>query len=219
MNRATKTIAATMGILLGVSGLDHGFFEVLQGSTPTGGLFIQAIGPQHQWWKYGGEEAFTIVPNFLITGILVILIGIAMIVWSVRWLHRANGLRGFSILAVLLFLLGGGIAAPVVFFPAGLAVASRINKPLTWWRRILPAGLRRVLAKIWPYTLAAQVISFAIGLAIAIFGWVPGVSDPEQILAICWAFVFGGGLGLFLVSAVAGFAADIEVMVASEKES
>ena len=51
-------------------------------------------------------------------------------------------------------------------------------------------------------------VSFLIGLEIAIWGFVPGMHDFEQILAICWAFVFGGGLGGLLVSVVAGFARD-----------
>ncbi len=29
MNRATKTIVSTIGVILGISGLDHGIFEIL----------------------------------------------------------------------------------------------------------------------------------------------------------------------------------------------
>ena len=53
-------------------------------------------------------------------------------------------------------------------------------------------------------------VSFLIGLEIAIWGFVPGVHDPERLLTICWAFVFGGGLGGLLVSIVAGFARDVD---------
>ena len=66
MNRATKTIVSTIGIILGLSGIDHGIFEILQGNQPTNGLLIQAIGPAQKMWEYGGEEAFTIIPNFFI---------------------------------------------------------------------------------------------------------------------------------------------------------
>ena len=119
--------------------MNHGFFEVLQGNTPTEGMLIQAIGEAHQMWRYGGEEAFTIVPNFLVTGILAMLVGLAVIVWSLGFVHL-------------------------------------------------------------------------IGLFIAITGFVPGVSrnNPELILGICWAFVFGGGLGLMVFTFVAGFAHDIQ---------
>jgi hypothetical protein len=51
-----------------------------------------------------------------------------------------------------------------------------------------------------------------IGLYIAITGHIPGASglNADTILAIDLSFVFLGGLGMFLVSFVSGFAADIE---------
>jgi hypothetical protein len=112
----------------------------------------------------------------------------------------------------MLLLFGGGVGAPVLIYPAAGIAATRINKPLTWWRKIIPERLRPVLAKLWPYTLAIGVISMMIGLYIAITGHVPGLSggDADKILAIDLGFVFGGGLGMFLISFVCGFAADIE---------
>ena len=163
-------------------------------------------------WEYGGEEAFTIVPNFLITGILAVLVGIALIIWSVGFVDRKQGPLVLFLLNVLLFLFGGGIAAPIVIYPLAGITATQINNPLNRWRKALPEKVRPALAKIWPYTLTIGFISFLIGLTIAITGYVPGVdaNDPERILAICWAFVFGGGWGMFLVSIVCGFAADIQ---------
>ena len=56
MNRATKSIVSTFGILIGIGGLEHGFFESLHGNVPTTGLFIQAIGPANRMWLNGTEE-------------------------------------------------------------------------------------------------------------------------------------------------------------------
>jgi hypothetical protein len=211
MNRATRTIVATIGVILGISGMNHGFFEVLQGNTPTEGLIIQAIGNAHQMWYYGTEEAFTIIPNFLVTGILAMTVGLAVIIWSVGFVDRKRGSAVFGLLFILLFLVGGGIAQVVFFIPTW-AVATRINKPLTWWRKVLPERVRWVLTKLWPYTLTIATLSFLIGLFIAITGFVPGVnkSNPERILAICWSFIFGGGLGMMLLTFVTGFAHDIQ---------
>jgi hypothetical protein len=208
MNHATKIIVSTIGVILAIAGLDHGFFETLQGSNPTSGLIIKAISPEMKLW--GTEEAFTIVPNYLVTGLLAILISLAIIVWSVRFIHTHHGATVFGLLFILLFLFGGGIAAQIMFVPVTWAVAAHINKPLDWWRKVLPEGLRRGLAKIWPVTLTLGSISFLIGLFIAITGYVPGESDSERILSICWAFVFGGGLGMFLLTFVAGFAYDLQ---------
>jgi len=195
-----------------LSGIDHGIFEISQGNARTNGLLIQAIGPAHKMWEYGGEEAFTVIPNFLVTGVLAMLVGIALIVWSVGYVHQKRGPLVLFLLNGLLFLFGGGIAAPIVIYPLAGIAASRINKPLNWWRKVLPDKVRSVLAKMWPYTLTIGTISFFIGLYIAITGHVPGanINDAERILSICWTFIFGGGWGLFLLSIICGFADDIQ---------
>jgi vacuolar-type H+-ATPase subunit I/STV1 len=53
MNKATKIIVATLGVIFGISGISHGLFETFQGNTPTGGLFISAIGEAYKMWPYG----------------------------------------------------------------------------------------------------------------------------------------------------------------------
>jgi hypothetical protein len=211
MNRATKIIVSTFGALIGISAINHGFFETLQGNIPTTGLIIQAIGDAQQMWLFGTEEAFTIVPNFLITGILAMIVGLAVTIWSVRFIHRKDGPLVFVILCILSFLVGGGVAQ-ILLFTLAWAFATRIHAPLTWWRKILPETIRHELAKLWSIALVIASVSFLIGLEIAIFGYVPGVSkdNPELILKICWSFVFGGGLVMFLVAFVAGFAYDIQ---------
>ena len=70
MNRATRIIDAAIGVMLGIAGMNQGFFETLQGNTPTNDLIIQAIGDAQQMWLFGTDKAFTIIPNFLLTGIL-----------------------------------------------------------------------------------------------------------------------------------------------------
>ena len=141
MNRATRIIVATLGVALGIAGMNHGFFEILQGNTPASGLIIQAIGEEHRMWLHGSEEAFTIIPNYLLTGILAMLAGLAVIIWSVGYIHTKHGPTIFILLFVLLFLVGGGIGQIVFFIPTWLA-STRINKPLTWWRKVLPEKAR-----------------------------------------------------------------------------
>ncbi|MDX9864960.1 MAG: hypothetical protein RBT34_09165 [Anaerolineaceae bacterium] len=218
MNRSTRIIIAVIGIMLAIAGISHGFFEVLQGNTPTGGIGINAIGPDHIQWEWGGEGALTLVPNFLLTGLLAITVSIAIAVWSVGFVHKKGGATVFILLFVALFLVGGGVAQLVFFLPAW-GVASRINKPLTWWRKVLPARIRPALGKIWPVTLSISVISFLIGLYIAITGRVPGfnnITDADTVLAICWSFIFGGGWAMNLLTYVSGFADDIERRIQQE---
>jgi len=208
MNRATRIIVATIGVMLGIAGMDHGFFETLQGNTPTNGLIIQAIGDSQQMWLYGTEEAFTIIPNFLLTGILAIIFSIAIIIGSVGFVHKKHGPTAFILLFVLLFLTGGGIGQIVFFIPTWLA-STRINSPLAWWRKVLPEKIRRFLAKLWPFSLSAVLICFLIALEIAIFGFVPGIENPETALAISWSLLFAAWI-LLLFSFLSGFAYDIQ---------
>lgn len=56
--------------------------------------------------------------------------------------------------------------------------------------------------------LAHISLLFLIALEIAIFGFVPGVNEPEFILGLCWSCLFAG-LGVLLFTFVAGFAHDI----------
>ncbi len=194
--------------MLALAGIDHGLFETLQGNTPTGGLIIQAIGAGNRMWLHGTEEAFTIIPNFLVTGILAITVSLAIMIWSLGFVQKKHGSSIFILLCVLLFLVGGGVGQIVFFVPIWL-VSTRINKPLAWWRKVLPENVRQVLAKLWPTSLIAGLICFLIALELAVFGFAPGLSDPDLILHVCWSFLFVA-FGLFLFTFVAGFAHDIQ---------
>ena len=208
MNHATRVTVATLGVIFGLSGMTHGFFETLQVNTPTDGLFIAAIGEAHRFWAHGSEYAFTLIPSFLVTGLLAMAVGLAVIIWSVGFVHRKHGSLILLLLFILLFLVGGGVAQ-VLFFILICAAATRINSSLTWWRRVLPEGVRRVLARLWPWSLTVGSLLMLITLAIAIFGFVPGVNDPDQVLAIMLSSL-GAGLGVILLTFVAGFSHDIE---------
>jgi peptidoglycan/LPS O-acetylase OafA/YrhL len=186
----TKAVAAALGVCVGVSGLDHGSFEVLQGNTPTPGLIVQAIGPAERMWIYGTEEALTLVPNFLLTGLLAMLVGLLTIVWSVRYIDRPNGSRVLLLLGGLLLLVGGGIGM-LVFLLAAWLVARRIHRPLTWLPSRLPATVGRALSRSWPAFVVAGLALYAFALEVAIVGLIPGASDPDQALAICWLALLG----------------------------
>lgn len=207
MNQATRNIVATVGVMLGIAGMNHGLFETLQGNNPINGLIIQAIGDAQRMWTYGTEEAFTIIPNFLLTGMVTIVVSITIMIWSVGFVQKKYGPTVFILLFLLLFLTGGGIGQVVFFIPTWLA-STRINKPLNSWRRVLPEKIRLPLSRIWPYSLSLVVMCFLIALEIAIFGFVPGVSDPDTALAICWIFLLIAWI-LLLCSFVSGFADDI----------
>jgi hypothetical protein len=207
MNRATRTIVATLGTIFGISGMSHGFFEILQGNIPTGSLFISAIGEAQRMWPHGNEFAFTLVPNFLITGIAAMLVGLAIVVWSLCFVHKKNGPTILLALFVLLLLLGGGVAQ-VLFFPWIWLVSTRINKPLMWWRKVLPGKVQVLLGKVWLWCLTISSALLLFALAIAVTGFVPAVKDPDtalSVMLICLV-IYAAALPLTFIS---GFAHDI----------
>lgn len=208
INHATRVIAATLGVIFGISGLGHGLFEALQGYTPTGGLMIHAIGEANRFWAYGNEPAFTIIPNFLIAGIAAMMVSLAIIIWSVGFLHKKHGSLIYLSLFILSFLVGAGIGQ-VIFFTITWAFSTRIHKPLTGWRKVLPAGMRRVLAKPWMVLLMISSVLILFALEIAIFGFVPGVADPDTI-TLAMLSSLGAGLTFLLFAFISGFAHDIE---------
>lgn len=208
MNRATKLNVGILGTIFGISGMNHGFFEVLQGNTPTPNLFIFAIGEVQKMWIHGNEPALTLIPNFQITGIVAIVIGLAIVVWSLGFVHRKHGSLILFSLFVLLLLLGGGIAQ-ILFFPWICLVASRINKPLAWWRKVLPKESLNTLSKLWQGCLTVSGVLLVIALILATTGFFPLVTDPETVLSIMLVC-----LGLEVIALpltfITGFAYDIK---------
>jgi hypothetical protein len=208
-NQKTKTTASTIGVLLGIAGLvNHGIFEVFQGNTPTNGLFIEAIGEANRFWLHGNETAFTIIPNFLVTGVGVILVSLAVILWSVKFIQIKHGATVFLLLLLLLTLVGGGIGHIVLFLPTW-AYATRINKSLDWWKKRIPEQNRKKLSKLWIYGLLATSISWLILLELGIFGYLPGQTNPETILNIIYGVLLSTAI-LTSLTFIFGFAADIE---------
>jgi hypothetical protein len=207
---ATRVIATTIGVVLGLSGINHGFFEFLQGDTPTNGLVIQAIGEAQRFWELGTEEAFTILPNFLVSGILSMLVGLTIVIWSLWFIQTKHGRTVFLGLFILLFLVGGGIGQIALFIPAW-AFATRMDKPLTWWKEVLPRSLWPFLSKLWVITLVLSSIAILIGLEIAIFGYFPGLTNPEAIQNTAMIFVLVSAL-LNIITFIAGFGHELRRM-------
>ena len=150
MRKATKTVASWLGIVAGIAGLEHGYFEVLQGSTKPVSLVFPSWGPPcdpEQIW-HACEPAMSILPNFLITGILAMLLSVAVVIWSAGFVQRKHGGLVLILLSIALLLFGGGFFPPVITLVGGLA-GIKINKPLS--RQ--PGSITRFAAKLWPWPL------------------------------------------------------------------
>jgi hypothetical protein len=214
---ATRIIATTIGVLFGLfSGVNHGFFEVLQGNKPTGGFHIYAIGEAQRFWPLAGEDAFTLIPNFLITGIASMVVGVAIMIWSIWFLPTRHGRTVFLGLFILSFLVGGGIGQVFFFIPAW-AFATRMGKPLIWWRKVLPRSTWPFLSRLWIVTLLLAIAFALIGTEMAVFGRFPGLTDPETIENTALLFVFSAAI-LCVVSFIAGFGHELQRMDQNNRE-
>ena len=207
LNKATRANVAVLGVVFGLSGMSHGFFEALQGNKPTGGMFIAAIGEAHRMWPHGSEPAFTLIPNFLISGIAAMLVGLLIIIWSLGFVHRKNGPTILLLLFLLLLLVGGGVAQ-ILFFPWIWFVATLINQPLAWWRKTLPGGLQATLGKLWPGTLVVSSGLMLFALAIAVTGYVPGMADPDAVVTVM-LICLASEVVMFPLTFISGFARDL----------
>lgn len=208
-NETTRVTTAVLAVTFAVAGFHHGFFEALQGSRPTDGWIIQAVGPEHRLWPHGTEEAFTLIPDFLWTGMAAMAVSVGLAVWAVGYLEPRRGARTFLGIMIALTLVGGGLGHIAYFVPAW-AWATRMDKPLTRWRRLLgPERLRRGLARAWLPLVAGASALFLVGLEISVFGVVPGLSDPDAILAVCWLALLAS-LVLLNLAYPAAFARDLE---------
>jgi hypothetical protein len=145
-------VASLLGVFAGIGGPEHGIFEIMRGSTRPDGIVIASMGPPcdpAQVW-HACEPAMTVIPNFLVTGILATIVGIITIVWAAAFVHRRRGGLVLMVLSTALLLVGGGLFPPLIGIVAG-AVGTRINAPQT--RQ--PTRLSRFLAALWPWPLVA----------------------------------------------------------------
>ena len=143
---ATRVVASTIGVFSGLAGIVHGFFEMLQGNVTPSSIVINAIGPAQRLWPEATLHAFTIVPNFLVTGILAMIVGLFIVIWAGAFIDKKNGTRVLLLLSIILLLTGGGFGPAFMAIIAAL-VATQINKPLSWWRTHLPNNLQNILVK------------------------------------------------------------------------
>jgi hypothetical protein len=188
-------------VLAGLLGMEHGFFETLQGNLTPPSVVISAMGPPCQAnrvWN-GCEPAMTIIPSFFVTGVLAIIVGVIVLAWAAAFVQRRNGGSVLMLLSITLFAVGGGFASAQVGIIAGVA-GVWIGAPFTWSRAHLPVNSPRFLASLWPWSLIAYVVWFP-------GEWILGYFFNTYLLNLGLVSLFFD-LGLGLLAVMTGFAHD-----------
>ena len=62
----------------------------------------------------------TLIPNFLITGILAVVVSLVVMAWAAMFVQRKNGGLTLMLLSILLLLVGGGFIPPLFGVIAGV---------------------------------------------------------------------------------------------------
>jgi hypothetical protein len=204
---AVRVTALSFGVYAGLLGMEHGFLETLQGNVATKGLKIMAAGRFELPFPFGHEPAMTLIPNFLVTGVAALFVGLAVIVWSVAFVQKRRGAGILLLLSAILLLVGGGFG-PISLLIVACIAASRIDKQMVWWRKHLPIGLRRVLARLWVWSLVGALAyvpcEYILGQVLRL------KNDPRQVLDNLNLMLTYPMLVLFTVTLIAGFARVID---------
>lgn len=206
MRNATRVTVATFGALAGLAGIEHGVGEILQGNTAPDGITIVSWPDSALFRIVGGEPAMTIVPNFLLTGILAIVVSLIFLVWATLFVQRVHGGLVLILLSLVLLLVGGGFGPPLLGIILGVA-ATRIDAPFAWWRAHLSRGSQHFLSAVWPWSFVAAFIAWLFLFPGSILlDYFVGVNNPERTMV---TLIFSA-FGLLLVTIVTGFAHDLQ---------
>jgi len=205
MNKATRASVSTFGALAGLMGIEHGIGEVLQGSTAPAGIVISSWPGSELFQILNGEPAMTVVPNLLLAGVLAILFSLIFLSVTLLVPGKHSGLFLFLSSAAML-LAGGGFGPPLLGIVVA-AAASRVHAPFPWLRAHLPAGVGRLLIRLWPWFYAGSLISW-LGLfpGTILLDHFVGVRNPELVVG----GLFFSAFGLLLLTIVTGFARDAQ---------
>jgi hypothetical protein len=113
----TVAVVSVVGIFAGIGGGSHGPGEILQGNLAPSGIMIEA-------WPsltiLGGEPAMTLLPSFLVSGVLAIIFGLIVTIWAATCVQRRNGGLVLILLSIMMLLVGGGIIPPIFGIIAGI---------------------------------------------------------------------------------------------------
>lgn len=149
-----------------IIGIIHGIGEILQAGSRSNSNLIYAIhvaDPDQIW--HAGLPAFSLIPDFLISGIITVLISIAIIVFA-NLLIESNYFKFLPLFLVLLFLFGGGFVPPFIGIISSIYYIIVGKSSLNIEQ---PSFLRKLFAKLWIFLISFLILWFPSSW---IIGWI-----------------------------------------------
>lgn len=205
MNRATRASVSTFGAIAGLMGIEHGLGEVLQGNKAPAATVISSWPGSELFEILNGEPAMTVIPNLFVTGLLAILLSLIFLWVALRLPGKHSGLY-LLLLSAAMLLVGGGFGPPLLGFVVA-ATAGRLHAPFPWLRAHLPAGLGRLLSRLWPWLFAGSLISWlGVFPGTILLDHFVGVGNPELVVF----GLVGAAFGLLFLAIGTGFVRDAQ---------
>ena len=194
---AARGTTLIFGMLAGLGGLIHGIGEVLQGNVRPDGVLIDSWTQGPIATNMGGEPAMTIVPNLLATGILTILLAVAVMAGAALARNRSAGWM-LLLLSVSMLLVGGGFGPPIMGILASLAMIGS-GAPSDWWHRHASTRGGQLVGTLWPWVFGLTVLNgvfLVIGSLILVY--VFDLNNPELFVGSFFVSVLSLLLTLFV---------------------
>jgi hypothetical protein len=204
----TRLQVSTLGTFAGLAGIEHGIGEILQGSTAPAAIMFQSWPRSELLRVLNGEPAMSLIPSFLVSGILTLVLSLCFITWSILFVHRKHGGSIMMLLSAVLLFVGGGFGPPLLGIIAG-AAGTRINAPLSWWQARFSPAVRKVLSKASPWIFTACVIAWLCMIPGSILvGRLLSATEPANSTFVLYFML--AAFGLLPLAIIAGFARDME---------
>jgi hypothetical protein len=194
MKSPLRITTAFLGLYAGLIAIQHGIFEIMQGSRAPDGLMFNAIGPpcQPEMVWHACFPAMTLIPNLLVTGVAAVLMGTTLMLWALFFAQHRYGGWILAILSISLLLVGGGFV-PVFIGMVAAVTAGKLGSPV----RTGGAGWRLVSA-LWPWPLVLMALWLP-------GSWLLGHFFSAAMLAAAGLLFLVFDIGLPVLAAVSGF--------------
>ena len=158
MLSGVRLVVASFAVLCGVTGVMAGCFEISQGNIATDGFVITTIDPEHTLAGELTYFAVTVIPNMVLTGIASIIVSTIAVIWAIWFVQRRHGPLVLLGLFVAQTLVGGGWILDMAILTAILA--TRIGKPMSWWRKHLTGRTHTWLNRLFFPSLVCYAVIF-----------------------------------------------------------
>jgi len=169
---AAAITASTFGVL---GGLVHGIGEVLQGNARPDGIFISSWAQGPIALYLDGDPAITIIPNFLFTGMVTLVISVFTMLWAIAFMKNKTSGIVLLLLSLAGLFSGSGVGPPTIGILAGISgLGIGVSYPRSNVR--IESGLTNIFASSWPWIFGIAVangIFLVIGHVVAVYFFVP----------------------------------------------